>query len=166
MNPKAENRELRRFEASRLWQFNVYGAAVAGIGAAVLFSVVAGTMIYMVQSIEVLPVAGGLIASGIIGLLLMYPGNQIAAYPYEVELEEGRGLRLLAPLKRVYIPIEDVKEIRRSFLALGWVVKLSRRQRLLKGFVIHGGFGRQGGDLARAIQEEIARRGPTQRVAS
>jgi hypothetical protein len=160
MNPRAENSELRRFEGSRWWESNAYGAVVAGISGGIVLCAVAGTMIYMTQSLEVFLVAGGLIASAVIGLLALYPGNQIAAHPYAVEIEEGRGLRLLAPLKNVYIPIEDVREIRRSFLAVGWVVKLRTRHRLLKGFVIHGGFGRQGGDLAQAIQDEIARRGP------
>jgi hypothetical protein len=159
MNPSNENSDGQRFEASRLWQSNVYGAAVAGIAGMAFFCAIAGTMIYMSQSLDVLLLAGGLVASGIIGLLLMYPGNEIAVYPYAVELEEGKGLRLLAPLKTVYIPIEEVKGIRSSLLALGWIVSFSRRHGLLKGFVIHGGFGGQGVDLARAIQEEIARRG-------
>jgi hypothetical protein len=156
--PTVHNTELRRFEASRLWRSNVYGAAAAAFGGALLFCAIAGTMAYMSPDLEVLLLAAGLVASGVIGLLVLYPGNQIAAYPYAVEIEKGKGLRLFAPLKKVYVPIQDVREIRRSFLALGWVVKLSRRQRLLTRFAIHGGFGGQGGDLARAIQEEIVDR--------
>ena len=161
-NSKTERMELRRFEAARLWQSNLYGAAVAGIGGSVILGVVAGILLYPLYpppGLDVLLTAGGLIASVILGLVCMYPGNLIAVHPYAVELEQGRGLRLLTPLKKVYIPMEDVKEVRRSYLQLGWVVKLTRRHRALTRFYIHGGFGRQGGELARAIEEEIARRG-------
>ena len=100
-----------------------------------------------------------LIANMIVALLVLFPGNLAAQMPYAVELEDGRGLRIYGPLKTVYVPVDEIKEVRRSWLHLGWVVKLSRRHRLLKSFVIHGGFGRQGSELARAIQEEIGRRG-------
>ncbi len=158
-NFDAENPELRRFEAARLWESNVYGAIVAGIGGSVVLCAVAGILIYMARGPGVYLVAGGMITSAVIGLLCLFPGNLVAVHPYAVELEQGKGLRLLAPLKKVYIPIDDVKEVRRSYLQLGWAVKLSRRHGALTRFSIHGGFGRQGKDLARAIQEEIARRG-------
>jgi len=137
---KSETAEVRRFEASRIWQSHVSGGAVAGFGVAVLFCAIAGTMLCMTGDGKVLLVAAGLVASAAIGLLFMYPGNEVAAYPYAVEIHEGKALRLFAPLKEVYIPIEEVKNIRTSFLALGWIVSLSKRHGMLKGFVIHGGF--------------------------
>jgi hypothetical protein len=127
---ETERPEVRRFEAARVWQSRVYGAAVVAIGGALLFCVVAGIMIYMAPVRDVYLTAGALVGSVIIALL-----------------------------KIVYIPIEEIKGVRRSLLAVGWIVSLSRRHGLLKGFVIHGGFGRQSGELARAIENEIARRG-------
>jgi len=159
INSKNENPELRRFEASRLWEFNVYGAVVGGIGGGILMCVVAGIILSDGIGLDQASlVAVVLIANVILGLLLLFPGNMVVQSPFAVELQEGKGLRVYAPLKTVYIPMDDVKEVRRSWLTLGWVVKLNRRHRLLKAVVIHGGFGRQGGELARAIQEEIARR--------
>ncbi len=63
----------------------------------------------------------------VISVLCFLPGNWIAAFPYAVALEEGKGLVLYAPLKKVYIPIDDVQDIRRSFLQQGYVVRLKRR---------------------------------------
>lgn len=155
----SESPLLRRFEASRLWEFNVYGAVVAGIGGFVVLCVVAGIIISSGRGLDVYLIVGAMIASVILTLLCLFPGNLVAVHPFAVELEAGKGLRLLAPLKEVYIPIEDVKAVRRSYLELGWAVKLNRRHGALTRFSIHGGFGRQGGELARAIQEEIAHRG-------
>ena len=154
-----EGRGLQRFDASRYWQSNVYGAAVAGLGMAALLSVVAVIILSGTRGLDRASVVGaGLVISVLLTLLCLYPGNQIAAYPYAVEIKEGKNLRLLAPLKSVCIPIAELKSVRTSFLALGWIVTFNSRHGLLKSFVIHGGFGARGKDLAEVIQEEIIRR--------
>jgi hypothetical protein len=161
INSNRENPELRRFEASRLWESNVYGAIAGGIGGGILMCVVAGIILSAGSGFDQASlVALALIANMMLGLLLLFPGNLAAAFPYAAEIEEGRGLRVFGPLKNLYIPFEDIKEVRRSFMVLGWVVKLNKRRGALTRITIHGGFGRQGGELARALQEEIARRGP------
>lgn len=160
INSNTANPELRRFEASRLWESNVYGAVIGGIGGGILMCVVAGIILSAgIARDQVSLVAVALIANMVLGLLLLFPGNLAVAFPYAAEVEEGRGLRVFGPLKNVYIPIEDIKEVRRSFLVLGWVVRLNKRRGALTRITIHGGFGRQGRELADAIQEEIARRG-------
>lgn len=134
--------EVRKFEAARLWQSNVYGATVAGLAGSVVLCVVAGIVVYMAPVRDIFLTAGVLIANMIIGLLLWFPGNLVAVHPYAVEIEEGMGLRLLAPLKTLYVPLGEVKDVRRSYLHLGWVVRLSRRQGALTRFYIHRAFGR------------------------
>jgi len=62
-------------------------------------------------------------------------------------------------MKSVRIPATDLKEVRSSFLRLGYSVSLKRRYGLLTGFSIHRGFGTEGKELARALQEEIVRTG-------
>ena len=84
-------------------------------------------------------------------------GNLIAAYPYEVSLEEGKGLELHAPLKKIYIPIEDLRDVRKSSIQAGYAVRLRRRHRLLTSFLIPSFFGDQAEPLVDAIQEEIRR---------
>jgi hypothetical protein len=90
-------------------------------------------------------------------LLLLYPGNLAVAFPYAVEIEHGKGLRLFGPMKNVYVPLLDVKDVRSSLLAFGWVVNLRRGHRALTAFTIHGGFGPEGKELASQIEQEIAR---------
>jgi hypothetical protein len=90
------------------------------------------------------------------------PRPEIAAVPIAVDLEEGKGLLLHAPRKRLYIPLEEVQAVRDSTVGQafrqGIVVKLNKRHGLMKSFVIHVAFGEQGSKLARAIQEEILQR--------
>jgi len=80
----------------------------------------------------------------------------VAIFPYEVDVEEGKGVRLHAVLKQVYIPIEDIRDVQKSFLQ-GYVVRLRRRHRLLEKFVIHRLFGGEREGLVHAIQDEIRR---------
>ena len=96
-------------------------------------------------------------------LLAMFPGNLIAATPVAIEFESGKGLHLIAPLKKLYIPMEEVLELRDSFSAWtsqkGTLVKLNKRHGLMKSFAIHWSFGEEGQQLAQAIQREMLLRG-------
>jgi hypothetical protein len=154
----SEYPQVRRFQASRLWEFNVYGAIIGGLGGGAILLVVAGILISDGIGLDQASfLAAFLITNVLAGLLLLYPGNLAVAFPYAVEIEHGRGLRLFGPMKNVYVPLMDVKEVRSSFLAFGWVVKLRRGQRALTAFTIHRGFGPEGRELACTIEQEIAR---------
>jgi len=147
----------RSFRASRAWTSNVYGAIVAGMGATCLICAVAGILLWETEG-NTKAISTVMVLSTIGTLIAEYPGNLIAASPYAVELKPGVSLLLRAPFKTVYIPLSDVRSVKYSPFRLGYTVSLRRRKRLLTGFVIHKGFGAEGPELARAIQEEIIRR--------
>jgi hypothetical protein len=150
------------FKASRYWESNVWGATVAGIGGGLVLSLVGGILFWMAEAPRVQMLGVILILMVAATLLAMFPGNMIAAVPIVVDLEQGKGLLLHAPLKKLYIPFGEVKEVRDSALSQvfqqGIVVKLDKRHGLMKSFLIHGAFGEQGRKLARAIQHEISQR--------
>jgi hypothetical protein len=156
------NQEPRIFEASRAWASNVWGATVAGIGGGLLISVVAGILLFDSAGPAGTKVGAVLILTIIATFLATFPGNLIAAVPIAVDLEEGKGLLLHAPLKKLYIPFEEVQKVRDSTVGQifqqGIVVKLNKRHGLMKSFVIHVAFGEEGRRLAQAIQQEISRR--------
>jgi len=163
-NTRLENdQESRIFKASRFWDSNVWGATVAGIGGGLLMTAVAGIVLWEADDWNQRMFAALWILTTVTTLVALFPGNLIAAVPIAVELEEGKGLRLIAPLKKLYIPFEEVQEVRDSTVARifqqGTVVKLNNRHGLIKSFAIHWRFGDQGRQLARAIQQEILRRG-------
>ncbi len=152
-----ESDQSRIFKASQYWSSNVWGAALAGFGAAILMSVMIGIVFWNTQALKVVLFLAALALVLVISLLCLFPGNWIAAFPYAVAVEEGKGLRLYAPFKKIYVPIGDLRDVRRSVLQQGFVVRLKRRHRLLTSFVIHWFFGSQAEPLAHAIQEEIRR---------
>ncbi len=148
---------VRVFQAGRYWKSNVCGAIAAGIGASGLFVIIGGILAWGSQHLEGRLWGAGLILFAIAAFWALVPGNLGAVYPYAVEIEEGKGFRFYAPFKQFYIPTQEVKRVKRSWLWAGWVVRLRQRRRLLPGFIIHVAWGRPGRDLAQAIQEELAR---------
>lgn len=166
MMPSAQflegEQEPRIFKAARVWESNVWGATVAGIGAGLLILAVAVILLFDSAGPSGARAGGALILTIVATFWATFPGNLIAAVPIAVGLEEGKRLLLHAPFKRLYIPLEEVQEVRDSdasrFIQQGVVVKLSKRHGLMKSFVIHWAFGDQGIKLARAIREEISRR--------
>ncbi|NDQ56402.1 MAG: hypothetical protein GZ088_04915 [Acidipila sp.] len=123
-------------------------------------TVIAGILVWTSKTEKGLIFGAGWILTIVATFCCWFPGNLVAATPFAVELEE-EGLRLYAPFKKLYIPIEEIKEVKRGFLQQGIVVKLKKRHRLLKSFNIHWAFGEQGRQLARALENEIARRQST-----
>lgn len=158
MQLEAQSGHSRIFKASRYWTSNVWGAALAGFGVAILLSVMMGIVLWHTHAWQVILWVVGIYFVITAALLYIFPGNGIAAYPYAVEIEEGKGLRLYAPWKKIYLPIEDVRDVRWSFFGQAFVVRLNRRHRVLRRFIIHRFFGSEGESLADAIQEEIRRR--------
>lgn len=146
------------FKAGQFWSSNVSGAALGGAGGVILMSVMMGIVVWMNPNRQNILFAATLMLVLVVSVLCFLPGNMGAVYPYAVAVQEGRGLQLYDPLKKLYIPIEDVRDVRKSFLGQGYVVRLKRRHRLLTSFVIHWFFGDQAEPLANAIQEEIRRR--------
>jgi len=147
----------RVFKAGRLWNSNVFGAALAGGLGGILMLIVMVIVVSGNPTANNILFAAGLALVLVLSLLCLVPGNLIAAYPYAVSLEEGKGLELRAPIRRVYIPIEDVRDVRKSYLQPGYVVRLKRRRRLLRSFLIPWYFGDQAEPLAGAIREELRR---------
>jgi len=147
----------RIFKAGQFWSSNVCGAALGGAGAGILMLVMMGIVVWMKPVQENLLFAATLTLVLVISGLCFLPGNMSAVYPYAVAVEEGKGLQLSAPFKKLYIPIQDIRDVRKSFLQQGYVVRLKRRHRLLTSFVIHSFFGDQAEPLASAIQKEIRR---------
>jgi hypothetical protein len=152
----ARETRARIFRGSQYWIWNTWGATA---GALVGFVFMQGEVRY---ALRFAPDSGAMLAPivwellVVIGFLVSWPGNMIAIFPYEVDVEDGKGIRLHAVLKQVYIPIEDIRDVRKSFLQ-GYVVRLKRRHRLLQKFVIHRFFGSEGEALANAVQDEIRR---------
>ena len=157
-NPSPEVPGVKIFCARRFWKSNVYGAVVAGIGAAVLFTIVGGILLCQSHSRVGLLWGGGMILFAITAVWALLAGNAVGMYPYAVEVEEGKGFCFYAPFKKFYIRTEEVKRVKWSWLVAGWVVRLRHRRGLLRYFIIHAAWGQQGRDLVQAIGEELVRR--------
>lgn len=153
-SPDVARTGTRVFRAPRLWELNVCGAALAGIAGAILFLIVAGVGVWMSRTVGWFPLF--MILSVVVALLVIFPGNYLATYPYAVEVEEGKGLWLYAAFTKMYLPLGEIKEAKWSYMWTGWVVKLKRRRGLLSRVVIHVAWGSRGRDLARAIEHELA----------
>jgi hypothetical protein len=158
----ANRQEGRVFKASSVWTSNVWGATIAGIGGGLVISVIGGILLFDSAGPQGTTVGAVLIITIVATFLAIFPGKLIATVPIAVDLEEGKGLCLHAPLKRLYVPFDEVQKIRDSTLGQisqqGIVVKLNKRHGLMKSFVIHVAFGEQGKTLVRTIQQEISRR--------
>ncbi|HXW93973.1 MAG TPA: hypothetical protein VEK33_25705 [Terriglobales bacterium] len=147
----------RIFKAGQFWSSNVFGATLAGGLGGVLMLVVMAIVVSGNPTANNILFASGLALVLMLSIVCLVPGNLIAAYPYIVSLEEGKGLELRAPTRTVYIPIEDVRDVKKSYLQPGYVVHLKRRRRLLGSFLIPWYFGDQAEPLANAIREELRR---------
>jgi hypothetical protein len=156
--PDPESREARAFRAWRYWETNVCGSAVAALGALVIFCIVGGILLWGAQSGEGRLGGAGMILFAIAAAFALLQGNLASFWPYAVEIQNSEGLWVYAPFKRFYVPIEEVKRVKWSWLWAGWVIKLGKRHGLLTCFIIHAAWGRQGRELAQAIGEELARK--------
>jgi len=154
--PPPERPGVRVFRAWRYWGRNVRGLPLVEIAVATFFLVLGGILIGVTGDLPWLSVL--LILTGIGVPLVLFPGKVAALYPYAAEVEQGKGLRFYSALGAIYLPIDQVKGVRWSWVYGGWVVTIKRRYGLLTGFLIHFAWGRQGRELARAIEEELARR--------
>lgn len=147
----------RVFKAARFWSSNVIGAALAGGLGGILMLIVMGIIVWGNPAPSNIIFAIGLVLVLLGSVLCFTFGNLIAAYPYCVALEQGKGLELRAPLKKLYIPVQDLNDVRRSmFPQPGYIVRLNRRNGLLKSFLIPSYFGNQAESLVDAIREEIS----------
>ena len=115
-----EGAPQRVFKAGQFWSSNVSGAALGGAGAVILMSVMMGIVVWMNPDRQNILFAATLTLILVASVLCFLPGNMGAVYPYAVAVQEGKGLQLYAPLKKLYIPIEDVRDVRKSFLGQGY----------------------------------------------
>jgi hypothetical protein len=148
---------VKVFQARRFWKSNVCGVAAASVGAAGLFIIIGGILVWGSQHWEGRLWGVGLILSAIVAFWALVPGNLAAVYPYAVEIEEGKGLRFYAPFKQFYVSTREVKLVKWSWFWAGWVVRLRERRGLLVGFIIHAAWSQQGRELVQAIGEELIR---------
>jgi hypothetical protein len=153
-NPEAKKDESgsQVFKGSGFWASNVRMATYAGIGGAIVMSVQFGIVFWMTERLKIKFLMIGMELSIIVFLLYSFLGDGIATYPYAITIEHGKGLRLSTPFKEIYIPIENIKDVRA--IAFGFAVRLKRRHRLLTEFVIHSFFGKAWA-VADAIRAEI-----------
>lgn len=149
-------REPRVYHASKLWEFNVYGSIVAGLSGGTLLIVLALLVLRISEksSLGLLFLLVAIVNLGV-GLLILYTGNLIATFPHAVEVAPGTGLRLYAPWKRIYVPVHEIQDVKKSLLYQGYVIRLRRRRGLLRRIIIHWFFGREREALVRAIHETL-----------
>jgi hypothetical protein len=145
----------RVFKAGRFWSSNVFAATLAGGLGGLLMLVVMVIVVSGNPTANNIWFASGLALVLVLSVVCLVPGNLIAAYPYVVSVEGGRGLELRTPIKTVYIPIKDVLDVEKSYLQPGYVVHLKHRRGLLGSFLIPRYFGDQAEPLANAIREEL-----------
>src|SRR5215475_13329590 len=134
--------QRRTFRASEYWRMNLSGGALAGIGVTILLLTVFGMALWMTEfATEPLIWFLGIGLNSVVMFLLFYPGNLIATYPMAVEVEHSKEIVLIAPWKRLVIPVENLRDVRNSVWHQGYVVRLNRRHGLLRSFMIPGFFG-------------------------
>lgn len=155
-NIEPENNDPRVFRASALLTFSIWMATFAGIGGVIPISIGLGKKFLGTEGLGIKFLLIGLELMLPLAIVYFFPGNGIASYPHEIRIEPGKGLRLFAPFKQIYIPIKDVKDVRHVFLG-NFVVRLNHRHRLLTEFIIPWSFG-GGRSVADAISAEIHHR--------
>jgi hypothetical protein len=142
------------FRAARLWQFNVCGVAVVAIGGSFLSLAIAASLMLAHHGVTWLALV--LILDVAIGLPLFFPpGRLLLKAPYAAQIEMDRGIIFYAPLSRLYIPFEDIRQIRWSYLRMGWAVQLKKRHGVVRNLVIHAAWGRSGRELIREIELKL-----------
>jgi hypothetical protein len=148
----------RIYRASGYWRTNVSGAILGGIGTAILLLTVFTIVLWGSDfGREAVIWFIGICLTLLGTALVFYPGNLVVTYPLAVEVDPFKQIVLIAPWKRLIIPIEDLRDIRNSPLQQGYVVRLFRRHGLLKSFTIHWFFGSERTALAAAIENIVSR---------
>jgi hypothetical protein len=104
----------------------VSGAIVAGVGGGMLISSLGVIGGWRYESPGSASFIWRLL---VLTVLACFAGNAIARYPYEVVIEKGKGLRVHASFKKLYIPMQDLRDVR--FSGEGPEVRLQRGHRIL-----------------------------------
>ncbi len=146
------------YRASGYWRTNISGAVLGGIGSAILLLTVFTIVLWGSDFSRQAVIWFVVICLNLLGTALgFYPGNWVVAYPLAVEVEPTKHIVLIAPWKRLIIPVEEIRDIRNSPLHQGYVVRFHHRHGLLKSFTIHWFFGSEGAALAEAIENIVSR---------
>lgn len=96
-----------------------------------------------------------MLGSALPAYLLLLWGGYFARHPHLVIIEEGKGLWLFGSFTQTYVPLDNLREVKRNW---GGVVRLKRRQRLLGEFVVPITFGAEGSQLLQAIEKQLQER--------
>lgn len=106
------------------------------------------------DKLAVLPLSLSL-ASALPIYLLLFWGNYLARYPHRVIIEEGRGVWLYGSHRPIYVPVENLLDVRQGWVS---VVRFKRRQRLLGAFLIPWTYSGETNQLVETIRSEIQKR--------
>jgi hypothetical protein len=100
-----------------------------------------------------------LLANGIVGVVLLFPGRLLAMWPYTIVLEPQKGIWVYAPPTKLWIPLEEITDIDiySGWYGGGHVIQLNRSYGLVKQLYIPSLFFPDE-QLARAIRISIDRR--------
>jgi hypothetical protein len=133
-------------------------AILGGIGGSILIAVVGGILVWGSASRKGIIFGSMLVICVMLAILALVPGNLTARFPYMVEVRPGVSVKIFAPLKKLEIPVEEIRDVRHSVLRQGYVVRLKRRRRLLKSFVVHWFFGAEGTLFAQSLENALGAR--------
>ena len=158
MPPMHDNAEV---SAMRTYRAKNIGASAGLLGQYTLipfclFSLVVGTLLILKTAALGAELSGvAILALVPLTLALSFPGNLAAFLPYKIEVYAS-SVRIVAHLKAIEIPFEDIKDVRSSPLARGYIVRFKRRRGLLFGFVIDSSFGLDGDSVARVLENQVS----------
>ena len=140
------------FRGSLLWRANLFAGAFVGLTGAVIVPI-AFKVFFREDSAPnaALPLFALLVASGLLVLLAYFPGNLGVFWPHAIELYGNSGIKLVAPFKKVFVPISELGEVEDSLFWQGYVVHLRKPHAALTQFLIPRYFGPQRKALVDAI---------------
>lgn len=118
------------FRGSLLWRANLFAGAVVGLTGSVIVPI-ASKVFFQDTAILAL-----LVGSGLFVFLAYFPGNLGVFWPHAIELYGNSGIKLVAPFKKVFVPISELGEVEDSLFCQGYVVHLRKPHAALTQFLI------------------------------
>ncbi len=146
---------MRTYRAKNIWSSAVLLGEYTLIPFCLL-SLVAGAVLVSKSGVLAAELSGiAILVLVPLTLALSFPGNLAALVPHEIEIC-ANGVKIVAHLKVLEIPFEDIKDVRSSTLTGGYIVRFKHRRGLLFGFIIDSSFGLDGEYVARALEDQIS----------
>ena len=134
------SKNARIFRGGLIYAANMIASFWLGIGGYI--AVLASYIWYRLQNRLPLQkndmVFAVLLATGIIGFLVLVPGKLLAMWPYAIVLEPQKGIWVCAPPAKLWIPLDELVDIDTYSGACGGghVIELSRSHGLVKQLYI------------------------------